>query len=95
MRVVQLIDYSYDADETQMVWPPDLSVRAFVGITSSIVDHVIRGSLCDPIRELIKEARDEVMTDLKDFQTALNDLQDSLQSYNKTISNDIPRYRLL
>jgi hypothetical protein len=87
-----LINYKYEADEVWTVWPPDVSMKSFGLLVPSIVNQIIRVSLCDPIRNYIKEAKDEVVNSLQDFQTALKDLKDGLQSYNATINGDVPRY---
>jgi hypothetical protein len=75
-----------------MVWPPDLSVQSFMELAPFITDQIIYDLLCNPIRGYIKEARDEVMNALQDFQTALKDLRDRIQPYNTTINGNVPRY---
>jgi hypothetical protein len=89
--VSQLIDYYYDADETWMVWPPDLSVETFSGLAPSIFDQIISVSLYKPILGYIKEAKNEIVNDLQEFQTTLQNLTNGLQSYNTTINSDVPR----
>jgi hypothetical protein len=89
---VQLIEYYYDADETWMVWPPDLSVNTFISMAPFIVDQMIQNSFYLVINGYIKEARDEVYANLQDFQTALTNLRDSLQLYNTTINGNVSRY---
>jgi hypothetical protein len=89
---VQLIDFYYGEDETWMVWPPDLSVTSFSGLAPSIVDQIIHDSLCEPIRETIKDAKNEIANNLQDFQTALEKLRDNLLSYNTTFHSNVPRY---
>jgi hypothetical protein len=74
-----------------MVWPPDLSVSTFIGLAPSIVDQIIQSSFYLVINGYIKEARDEVYTNLQDFHTALTNLRGSLQSYNTTINGEVPR----
>jgi hypothetical protein len=87
----QLIDYYYREDETWQVWPPDLSLKTFRGLAPSIVDLIIGSSLCNPIREYIKQAKNEIMNDLQDFQTALQKLRDNILPYNTTINSNVPR----
>jgi hypothetical protein len=94
MYFAQLIGYKYDADETRMVWSPDLSVQTFSGLAPFIIDEIIHGSLYVPISGYIKDARDEIMNNLLNFQSALKKLRDSLQSYNTTIKGSVPRYWL-
>lgn len=88
---MQLIEYYYEADETWMVWSPDLSVKTFFGIAPSIVDQMIHGSIYQTIIGYIKEAKDDVNKNLQDYQAALTNLRASLLSYNTTINGDVPR----
>jgi hypothetical protein len=87
-----LVDYVYTADETWRVWPHDLSVQSFIGLAPFVVDHITYDLLCEPIRGYIKEARDEVVNALQDFQTAMKDLRDRILPYNTTINGNVPRY---